>query len=91
MEGHDNQHARICVLEKLFESKEDELAKHVEKQEEQFKELHKSIDNIPRMIANSREGILGDISKVFSLICGVLLFIGWVYVYILKDIFSHVN
>lgn len=91
MQGEDDQHARICVLEKLLENSEGALKEHVISQEKQFKNLHILIHNIPKMISESRSGILSDISKVFSLVFGALVVFGWIYVYILKDIMEHVN
>ena len=89
MDGQDNQHARICVLEKLFEQQQNELSLHVQRQEKQFNDLHEAIDKIPDMIGTARNNVLSEMSRVFGAVCAVLITISWVYVYILKDLMNE--
>ena len=43
MNGEDEQHTRICILERLFEDFNLALNKHMDTEEKTFKEMHRAV------------------------------------------------
>jgi len=50
MEGENNQHARICVLENLFERFSNQLSSHMDAEERVFNDIKSTIDHTSKSI-----------------------------------------
>ena len=63
MEGKENQHARICVLEKLFDGYHTQLSRHMQEETDAFKDLNKAIDRNSSIVLLKLEQVQHEYRK----------------------------